>query len=133
MHEQRIQRAVAVFAALCLCGATMAWPGSIVPWPRFRAGVRRPHNVESGRSGHRRLVDRRRVFGLGQYTDYKERGDVVGTGAIAVDDIEIRNEESGVAIAMENAEPSTLRLAQAFLPIATIDRGFWVAPAVSGT
>jgi hypothetical protein len=69
---------------------------------------------------------------LGPYLDYQARWNIVGTGAIAIDDIQIKDEESNLVFALEDAEPLSLHLAPAFLPEARVDRGFWVAPAIVG-
>jgi hypothetical protein len=69
---------------------------------------------------------------LGNFRDYQARWNIVGTGAIVIDDIVIRDVGESTVFAMEDAEPSVVRLAQAFLPEAVVGRGFWVAPAVTG-
>jgi hypothetical protein len=49
---------------------------------------------------------------LGNYTDYEARWNIVGNGAIAIDNIEIRDLSSGRAVAAEDAEG----LSQTFSP-----------------
>jgi hypothetical protein len=41
---------------------------------------------------------------LGPYSDYKALWNIIGTGAIAVDDIQVRNLDTGQLVASENAE-----------------------------
>ena len=44
---------------------------------------------------------------LGPYTDYEARWEILGTGAIAIDDIQIVNVTTGQVVASENAERTT--------------------------
>ncbi|HLK49486.1 MAG TPA: IPT/TIG domain-containing protein [Bryobacteraceae bacterium] len=52
---------------------------------------------------------------LGPFTDYQARWNVIGTGSIAVDDIQIVNVSTGAVIAIEDAEPGTLLLSTFFV------------------
>ncbi len=52
---------------------------------------------------------------LGSFDDYQARWNVIGKGAIAIDDIQITNASTGAVVASEDAEPGTILLSAFFV------------------
>ncbi len=71
---------------------------------------------------------------LGAYDDYSVRWNIVGRGAIAIDDIQLFDVATGAVLLAENAEGNapSFRLAQSALPPAQVGRTFAVALAALG-
>jgi hypothetical protein len=71
---------------------------------------------------------------LGAYDDYGARWNIVGRGAIAIDDIQLIEVATGRVLLTENAEgpAASYRLAQSALPPAQVGRTFAVALAALG-
>jgi hypothetical protein len=81
---------------------------------------------EAGETGSAELTST-----LGPYTDYEVPWNIIGTGSIAVDDIEVTDSTGGL-FAVENAELSCLYPAQALLPPGRVGRSYAAASAVLG-
>lgn len=84
---------------------------------------------EAGSAGTATLTN-----SLGSFDDYQARWNVIGQGALVVDDIEIVDVASGAVIATANAEdlPPPLRLAQTRLPPGQVDRPYAVTLTALG-
>lgn len=71
------------------------------------------------------------TFDLHEYSDYELAWNVVSTGSIVIDDIEIRDGQ-GFLVASESFEIPTLRSAQAYLPPARVGQQYRCVVAVTG-
>ncbi len=91
-------------------------------------GVWLPSRTITGAAGDTGRVTLRNT--LGAFDDYRVHWNVIGIGAIVIDNIEFRD-DAGRLILAEGGE-RTARLAQAFLPVGRAGRGYWVAPALTG-
>lgn len=96
------------------------------------AGNFLPSRVLSGPAGTSGTVEL--INTLGAYDDYSVRWNIVGRGAIAIDDIQLIDVSTGLVVLAEDAEGNapSFRLAQSSLPPAQVGRTFAVSLAALG-